>query len=167
MSEWKPVENLRKHVAQIYLLLLSLHRNSTDNIKAVRCHESARIFYEVLKDLGYRVEVVNGGYSLSKKNRMQHSWVESVIDVYGTRLLIETAPHLFFPKLSFEELVGKMMIPPDDERRQKYFPVEDYLFLQVLKKRGVKDVDVDLVKSDSTLILKALNERKTKKFANG
>jgi len=167
MNECKPAENLKKHVVQIYLLLLDLHRDSTGHVKAIRCHESARIFCEVLRELGFKVEVVNGGYLLSEKKGMQHSWVEFAIDYYGTCLLIETVPHLFFPKLSLEELVAKMVILPDDERWQKYCLVEDDIFSEVLKKRRIKNVDMKLVRNYSALILRTLSKRKTKRFTNG
>ena len=166
MGKCKRKNDLEKDVAQIYWLILNLGRTqkkgkAPEKVKAVRCHESVRMFYNVLKNHGYRVEIVNGGYSLTDENMMQHSWVEYLVDDYGTSLIIETTPHLFFQDLSSEERVDKMVILPDDERRQKYHPLQDDLFFEVLKRRRVKKINEQLVKDYTSLITRLINRKKS------
>jgi len=94
--------SLKRDTAKIYWCMRKLNPSH-----GVRCHESARIFCNVLTNLGYRVEVMYGGYLIPDGKRMQHSWVENIVDVYGTSFLIETTPHLFFPDLPFREIIEK------------------------------------------------------------
>lgn len=145
--------DLRKDIAKIYLLLLKIREKETGKIAGVRCYESARIFYNVLKAFGYDVELVNGRYILPEKDGMRHSWVEQIVDCYGTSLLIETTPHLFFPDLNFQELVEKMVISPNDSRRKKYETIRDDDFLQILKHYG-ESIDSQLIENYSSLIIK-------------
>lgn len=169
MDKCELKQDLKKDVAQIYWLVLNLGRKTPKKVKAVRCHESVRIFYNVLKKLGYEVEIVNGGCLFSNGKEMAHSWLEYMIDCYGTSLLIETTPHLFFPDLSYTELICKMVIPPDDERRRRYHTIPDNLFFQVLKQRGDENIDEQLIKRYSTSIIRlmrSLKYRKKNKTAN-
>lgn len=71
---------------------------------------------------------------------------------------METVPHLFFRGLPFKELISKMVIPPEDERSQRYVHIPDDLFSQLLKQRGVKSVDRQLVRHYSSLIIQKLKE---------
>lgn len=158
MGEYKSVEDLKKDVAKIYCVLLKMNKTN-GKIKGVRCLESARIFYNVLKTLGYNVEVVNGGYVLSDKEKMRHSWVEQIVGYYGTSILIETTPHLFFPDLNCKELVEKMVILPNDERRKKYEFVGDELFLQVLKNYEEK-INEKLIENYSSTIIEFFEKMK-------
>ena len=158
MGKCKSVKDLKKDVAKIYWTLLKMEETD-GKIKGVRCYESARIFYNVLKKLGYNVEVVNGGYVLSDNEKMRHSWVEQIVDCYGTSILIETTPHLFFPNLNFEELVEKMVIPPNDERRKKYKSLGDETFLQVLKAYD-EEINEDLIENYSSTLIKFFEKMK-------
>ena len=151
MGKYKSVKDLKKDVAKIYWALLKM-KETNGKIKAVRCHESARIFYNVLKTLGYNVEVLNGGYVLSDNEQMRHSWVEQIVDCYGTSILIETTPHLFFPDLNGKELIEKMVIPPNDERRKKYKSLGDETFLQVLEAYD-EEINGDLVENYSSTLI--------------
>ena len=155
------MDKLRRDIARIYFLLCNLRRISPQKVKAVRCHESAGIFCDVLRNLGYSVELVNGCYllhDLSNGEGMQHSWVEMIIEPYGGMLLIETTPHVFFPELTFEELVDKMVIPPNDARKQRYIPLEDELFFRILEQLGIKSVDRLVIRYYSSLIIEKLKE---------
>lgn len=163
MGKCKSVNELKKDVARIYWTLLKMHKTN-GKIIGVRCFESARIFYNVLKRLGYEVEVVNGGCALSDNDNMRHSWVEQIVDCYGTSILIETTPHLFHDLL-FQELVEKMIIPPDDERRKKYEFVEDETFLQVLKAYD-EEIDEDLIENYSSVLVEFFEKMKKKAKTN-
>ena len=148
--------SLKKDVAKIYWCMLKLNTSH-----GVRCHESARIFCNVLRSLEYRVEVMHGGYLLPDRQRMQHSWVENIMDVYGTSLLVETTPHLFFPDLSFREIIEKMIILPNDTRRKKYETVSSDLFFQVLNKKGIEKIDEQIIKVYSSTIIQLLRGKNT------
>jgi len=158
------MDKLKKDVVRIYFLLCDLRRILPQEFKEVRCHESAEIFYEVLKNLGYTdIEIVNGFYLLSDSpNRgrgKQHSWVEIIIPGPPTKsLLIETAPRQFSPELPLKELISKMVIPSEDVRRQRYAPMQDTEFFQILKQLGVKSAERQLVKLYSSLIIQKLKE---------
>ena len=149
---------LKKQVAEIYWLILKLQKTN-NGLKGIRCYESARIFYNILKELGYKVEIVNGGYILSDEKQMRHSWVEQIIDDYGTSQIIETTPHLFFPKLTFKELVGKMVISPDDEGGAKYCPISDDLFRKILEEYQVI-IEEQLVERYSSKIIQMILNKK-------
>ena len=158
MGKCKSVEDLKKDVTRIYYVLLKI-RETNGKINGVRCYESARIFYNVLKTLGYNVEVVNGGYALSGNDNMRHSWVEQIVDCYGTSILIETTPHLFFHDLKFEELVEKMVILPNDKRRKKYKSLGDETFLQVLKAYD-EEINEDLIENYSSTLIEFFEKMK-------
>lgn len=156
MKIWKMnrYSSLKRDTAKIYLYMLKLSSSH-----GVRCHESARIFYNILSSLGYRVEVMHGGYSLPDGQRMQHSWVENIVDVYGTSVLIETTPHLFFSDLTLKEIIEKMIVLPNDGRRQRYEVVRDDLFFQVLKKKGIESIDKELIEDYTSKIQQLLKQK--------
>jgi len=152
-----PMNHLNDIVAKIYFFLLYVNKEN-GKTKGIRCYESARIFYNVLKAFGHDVIVVNGGYIQSKNNRMRHSWVEKIVDCYGTTLLIETVPHLFYD-LEFAELLKKMIIPPNDTRREKYEAINNEDFLEVLRHYG-ENIDSQLIEKLSLSILHYLQNEK-------
>jgi len=158
MDKCKSLNYLKRDVARIYSELLKMNKKDGEII-GVRCYESARIFYNVLKTFGYNVEVVNGGYALSDNDNMRHSWVEQIVDCYGTSILIETTPHLFFHDLPFKELVEKMVIPPSDKRREKYKSLGNETFLQVLKAYN-EETNEDLIENYSSKLIEFFEKMK-------
>jgi len=53
-----------------------------------------------------------------------------------------------------------MIIPPNDERRQRYEAVSTDLFFQVMKKKGIENVDEQLIEVYSSTIIQSFRRKK-------
>lgn len=127
-----------------------------------RCHESARIFCNVLKRYCYKVEVVNGFYSsphFHDGEELLHSWVEvfNTYPIYRTRKIIEASPHQVFPELSPEEQTRSLVISRNDKKFGRYRYIPDSMFLEYCKKRRVQ-IDTNLIELRSKFILQCLKK---------
>lgn len=156
MIKYKVGKNLKADVLMIFRCLGVLD-------VPFSCHEGTGIFYNVLKKFGYKVEVVRGFYSspyLDNGERRQHSWVENIIDPYGY-IIIETVPNQVFPELSPKEQIRSMIILPDDEKRQRYYPIQESLMKKILGKSGV-NIDKKTIYRLSHTIIKTFEKRSAK-----
>jgi len=149
MVRYKPGENLKQDVWTIFRIIL---RGNFDSF--LRCHESARIFCNILERFGYDVEVVDGFYVYDEK-KLWHSWVEFV-DLYET-IIIETNPQQVFPNLSGTELLKSLLISQDDERFTRYCPISKKEFLEFCKNNNIQ-IDENQVKLLSEVIFQSMKK---------
>lgn len=145
-------------VGMIFNLIL---RGNFDSF--LRCHESARIFCNILRRYGYDVEVVDGVYVHDKK-KLPHSWVE-FIHLYETKI-IETTPQQVFPNLSrkerVRELLGSLVISQDDERFTRYDPRSEEWFLEFCRNNNIR-IDENHVRLLSECIFQSMRKVAVKK----
>lgn len=133
MTEYKVGSNLERDTLLIFRCLGVLN-------VSFDCHVGAGVFYNVLKKFGHKVEVVRGYYSsphLRNGKRIQHSWVENIIEPYGLSKIIETVPEQMFPELSPEEQASNTIVLPDDEKRNRYDSMLESIMKEVLRKSNV------------------------------
>ena len=154
IEKYKAGKNLEHDVSMVFLAILHYNFDSF-----LRCHESARIFYNVLKKYGYNVAVVDGFYIYNER-KMLHSWVK-LVDLRGTKI-IETMPQQVFPKLLAEVPSKSLVVSPDDERFTRYHPAPPNIFWESCEMRNLR-IDENLVKRLSEEIFHAIEKASVNK----
>ena len=162
MAKYKAGNNLETDVLMVLRCLAELR-------VSFNCHEGAEIMYNVLKKLGYKVEVVMGFYSSPHVNKgevIQHSWLEKTLNIYGHKTIIETVPEQVFPELNPKEKARSTIIPPNDKKQDRYHPIEESRMKEILRNSGVH-IDKEVIRHLSHLVELCIDRTLEKISAKG
>lgn len=149
LVRYKTERNLESDVSVIFATISHYNFDSF-----LRCHESARIFYNILRRYGYNVSVVDGFYVHNGK-KLLHSWVEFT-NLLETKI-IETTPQQVFPQLFAKKPSQSLVIPEDDERFPRYYPLSNDEFSEECKIENVQ-IDENQVRHLSEMISLAVEK---------
>lgn len=149
LARYKTGRNLESDVSVIFAII-----SHYDFDSFLRCHESARIFRNILKGYGYNVSVVDGFYIHSGKKQL-HSWVEFT-NLPETKI-IETTPQQVFPQLFAKKPSQSLVISEGDERFLRYYPLSIDEFSEKCRIENVQ-IDENQVKHLSEMISLAVEK---------
>jgi hypothetical protein len=133
------LKKLRKDVLTVYWSLDEIDRIEHGKSLGLRCHESARVFQNILLELGNEnIEVIDGRFVNLNNKGMTHSWVEKIFDSIGSSVLIETTPNnpFIYPVIDKSDIIEKMVILPWDKRISRYEPSDTKIILDYIKQKN-------------------------------